>query len=443
MHLDRLFARRTQAGAPVVHGIHAVLWALEALAEHGLLERPLARIEVRFRYFVYVGGEVTLRVVRSTESKSRVELVAEGLATTTIDVIFGARSEAPIDAPRAAEVESAPARSGSVRLEPGRLAPLFPILSARIGAMQIEALGGLSYLVGMQCPGLHSIFSAFSVAFYADDESHAAAPVALTYRVASVDDRVRLVEIAVTGGGIAGTVEAFSRQPPVAQRTFADVRRVVTPDEFAGATALVIGGSRGLGAVTARIVAAGGGRAVVTYAVGEADARDVAAEIGAERCTAMRYDVRDDAEAQLAALPWPVDRLYYFASTHIHRQSAALFAAERFGDFCAVYVDGFERVASALRSRCAAEFRAFYPSSVALDDRPRGMTEYAMAKAAGELLCADLNRFVPATNVLVRRLPRVLTDQTATVMPVESSDALDVMLPIVREMHRALGEPVR
>ena len=32
MHVDALAARRTQAGAPVVHGMHAVLWALDALA---------------------------------------------------------------------------------------------------------------------------------------------------------------------------------------------------------------------------------------------------------------------------------------------------------------------------------------------------------------------------------------------------------------------------
>ena len=29
MHMDALQARRTQAGAPVVHGIHLLLWALK------------------------------------------------------------------------------------------------------------------------------------------------------------------------------------------------------------------------------------------------------------------------------------------------------------------------------------------------------------------------------------------------------------------------------
>ena len=32
MHLDALLARRTQAGVPVVHGVHLLLWGLDALA---------------------------------------------------------------------------------------------------------------------------------------------------------------------------------------------------------------------------------------------------------------------------------------------------------------------------------------------------------------------------------------------------------------------------
>ena len=32
MHLDAVKARRTQAGLPVVHGVHLLLWALDVLA---------------------------------------------------------------------------------------------------------------------------------------------------------------------------------------------------------------------------------------------------------------------------------------------------------------------------------------------------------------------------------------------------------------------------
>jgi hypothetical protein len=63
------------------------------------------------------------------------------------------------------------------------------------------------------------------------------------------------------------------------------------------------------------------------------------------------------------------------------------------------------------------------------------MTEYTMAKAAGEILCVDMNVSLPPAHVTVSRLPRLPTDQTASVAATEASDALETMLPIIREVQ--------
>ncbi len=430
MHLDPVFARRTAPGAPVVHGMHAVLWALDELARAGALERPVAALAVRFPHFIYVGAEAMLRVLDDDADGLRAEVRSGGLVAVTLDLTFGALG-APV---------SLADRTGSLprlRVDPAS----FAAASARLGERRVETFLSLSYLVGMVCPGRDSIFSEFTLAFSpltaeADDG------VGLAYRRGRIDERFHLMEIDVAGAGASGTVRAFERPAPVAQRRFSAVEPLVREGEFAGTTALIVGGSRGLGAATARIIVAGGGHAVITYASGEADAREVAAELGAVHCSVLHYDVREDAARQLEPLHEAVDHLYYFASAHIHRQRAALFVPALFAEFCAFYVDGFARVWSALRERRTSGMRAFYPSSLAVSERPRNMTEYAMAKAAGEVLCADLNRFSPATPVLVERLPRVLTDQTATVIPVRSLDAVDVMLPVVRALH-ALSAPVK
>src|SRR6202050_3314195 len=54
MHVDALAARRTLAGAPVVHGMHAVLWALDALAGAELIGPRLCEIRAQFRKFAYL-----------------------------------------------------------------------------------------------------------------------------------------------------------------------------------------------------------------------------------------------------------------------------------------------------------------------------------------------------------------------------------------------------
>jgi hypothetical protein len=63
------------------------------------------------------------------------------------------------------------------------------------------------------------------------------------------------------------------------------------------------------------------------------------------------------------------------------------------------------------------------------------MTEYTMAKAAGEVLCADMNAFQAPLHVTVSRLPRLPTDQTASITAEETTDPLRVVLPIIREVQ--------
>jgi hypothetical protein len=60
------------------------------------------------------------------------------------------------------------------------------------------------------------------------------------------------------------------------------------------------------------------------------------------------------------------------------------------------------------------------------------MTEYAMAKAAGELLCADLVRAFPGLTIARPRLPRLPTDQTASILPAKAHDPVATLLPLLR-----------
>ena len=449
MHMDPVAARRTQAGAPVVHGMHAALWALDALIEAGCVPAPVATVKAQFQRFVYVGDEVTLNLTRRSDAALRATLAVGDLAAATLTITFGAPAAEPVEpvcadaapasvsSPAELDLADLPGRAGWLApAAEGPLVAAFGHACTRLGAARVGALARLSALVGTVCPGLHSIFSAFDVRM-----ADLGGAAGLSFRVLDVDERFRRAEIAVAGGGIAGAVTAFVRHPPVGQPGLAEVSRLVEPGEFAGTVALVVGGSRGLGALTARALVAGGGRVVITYAVGEADAREVAAELGADACRVLRYDAREDAAPQLAGLEWGVTQLYYFATTRIFRQKVGLYNPALFAEFCRIYVDGFHAACTALQARAGAPLAAFYPSSVAVEDRPRDMTEYGMAKAAGEMLCADLNRFSRGLRVVVSRLPRLLTDQTATVTPVQSGDAMEAMLPAIRRMHERAAPP--
>ena len=73
-----------------------------------------------------------------------------------------------------------------------------------------------------------------------------------------------------------------------------------------------------------------------------------------------------------------------------------------------------------------------------VESGPLGMVEYSMAKMAGETLCQSMNRAAGRVRVMVDRLPRLLTDQTATVPPVDSAEPLEVMLPVIRRVQSSV-----
>ncbi|MGP4813934.1 hypothetical protein, partial [Psychrobacter sp. 1Y10] len=60
--------------------------------------------------------------------------------------------------------------------------------------------------------------------------------------------------------------------------------------------------------------------------------------------------------------------------------------------------------------------------------------EYVMAKTAGETLASTLARTIPNLRTVIERLPRVKTDQTATIFPVPAVPPSVLMLPIIRRL---------
>jgi NADP-dependent 3-hydroxy acid dehydrogenase YdfG len=450
MHMDPLAARRTQAGTPVVHGIHAVLWALDRIVESGAAGEGISGLKVRFAKFIPVGGTVNLKLARGESGSIRAEIALGGLTTTLLSLGLGApaRPEAcvPKDAPaigvsgRPALLERPEEASGlcgglDISGPAASVASRFPHAVAALGTERVAAIVLLSTLVGMVCPGLHSIFASFAINVTETvDAAHR-----LRFGVTGTDERFRMIHMAVYGAGVSGTVQAFLRWPPVTQASMEAVSRRVTPGEFAGAIALIVGASRGLGALTAKVVVAGGGKVIATYARGRQDAVQLAGEINAharqEACEILPYDVRRDPAVQLETRAEHVSHLYYFASTPIARQKEGVFVPSLFDEFVQVYVKGFHDCCRFLGEHASRAVTAFYPSTVFVEKVQPGMVEYSMAKMAGEILCEGMNRSGGRVRVMVERLPRLLTDQTATVPPVEAGDPLAVMLPVIRKLQ--------
>lgn len=453
IHFDPLVARRTQVGAPIVHGIHSLLWLLEecVIQERAALPRAV-NLSARFKKPIYIGDTASLEITRRTPQSLRARICVEGTETVVASIGFADGSTAvlpdvleegnpgplisPDSVPQDLTIEETNGLSGRLPFaqsaEQARL--MFPFAAGYLGAPQVGALVCSSCLVGMIVPGLHSLFAALDVSFAKD----AGPRDTLDFAVTWVEPRFRRVRIGIRGGGVEGALETMVRPPPVKQATMEAVAALVGKREFRGSTALIVGGSRGLGELTAKLVAAGGGRVIITHANGKGDAEAVASEItkAGGQCEAMPYDVLRAAAEQLGSLGEKIPtHVYYFATPAIALRKASPFDLRRFNDFNSFYISGFLDLVRACAQLRPQGVKVFYPSTVFIEKRPEDTTEYAMSKAAAEVLCADMEKHLPGTRVLVRRLPRLLTDQTSALLNSAALDPVQVLLPIVREMH--------
>jgi hypothetical protein len=455
--MDRLKARRTPAGLPVVHGVHTLLWALESLVAGRQIVSPLIGIKVKFCNWAYLHelAELSISTMALTNPAS-IEVRTSGISLLTADLKYGELSPrmlncrlmptpgAPLAAPQELCFAQLENYSGDAfTAAPEDAGALFPHVAAFLSATTVAELAACSYVVGMQCPGLHSIFSRLDLAI--NKVSAHTGRAALHYQVVTCDERFFKARIAVTGRAIRGTLDVFVRTPPVEQPTITALAARVGASEFVGMNALIAGGSRGLGELTAKLIAAGGGTPTITYVLGKSEAQQVVYQIRewGGKAESMHYDVCLPASSQLSDDTAKFTHIFYFATNHIFKPRGDLVSPAVLASFTAFYIHGFHDLCVQLiRSRDASavekrKLAVFYPSSVAIDERPRGMTECAMVKSAGEEMCRDLNQHLPGLKILTSRLPRMRTDQTATLIPGHDDDPVEVLLPIIREMKRS------
>jgi len=446
IHVDRLAARRLMFGRLVVHGVHVVLWALDRWCENQAENVRLNSLKVKFRAPIVVDEPVDLATDSPIPGAAKIVVTANRHKLLTADFSYQARTESGLPVPReipargpcrdqsAAELGNLSGRL-PICLETQSASRMFPNALRRLAGDQLAVLLATSRLVGMEAPGLHSIFNGLDLK--ASDEP---GEPELTYWSEGYDERVSLLTLRIAAPGLCGLLSAFVRPAPKEQATVATIEAIVRPGEFLGERALVIGGSRGLGEVAVKELAAGGAHVKFSYHRGEVEANRVVSEVvaGGHRAECFCHDVLADAATFKARVgDWSPTLLCYFATPFIFTAVKGRFSAERFLDFCDYYVRGFLNTFEAARDLGNELRYVLCPSTSAIDELPMNLGEYSAAKSAAEVLCQFLQKSHPVLRISCPRLPRLPTDQTASLLPVDTRDSAEAVLAALREMRAA------
>lgn len=442
VHIDPLAARRSLFGGIVVHGVHLLLWALDELAAAREL-RSLSKLRARFERGLVIGEPVSAewqtdgvrarcKLTSATGSVARISLTPSNSGSDC----WAGLEQIRRDPCEEHAISDLAGKRGEIALAlPASWKIMFPALSRGFSPSQVAVMLATTRLVGMVSPGLHSIFASLDLG------CNLSAPAGgnLEYEVKVIDTRVQLVEMEVWTNGLHGTVGAFVRPKPYRQPSIKELRDAVEPGEFAGTRAIVIGGSRGLGELTAKLLAVGGASVTLTWCQGEAEAQAIVQE-----AAAVGRDVKTFAFDTAAPPPHepppanPYTDLYYFATPRIRSGEPGKFNPGIFAAFVDAYVTGFARSVYWFIPRAISNAGVWYPSTAFLDHPDDPFAEYTAAKFCGEALCDQMSKQLLPLRVFADRLPPLHTDQTQTLTPVQTHDNVTIVLEILRR-HRGLN----
>lgn len=434
VHVKPLEARRTIAGQCIVHGINSLLWAMDALVHNKKI--IAVAFEAKFMNSIFL--EENVDCFWNAESK-KLSLVSGTSLLCSIRVTEGAvlkidEFNIPIEKPSQSPALISFSEASQLQKQPlifhgdiNMAKQLYPAFCEMYGIERACEIAMVSEIVGMQVPGLHSLFLAFSVDFRQGNGEH-------FFGIAKHDSRFETLSLSINSATLIGTAKVVFRPTTKAPLTMERLSSFVKKDEFKNIKALIVGGSRGLGEVVAKLIACGGGHPVITYHSGAADARNVCQTIHAygASCDHIQFTVGADIKNILGFTGPGINQLYYFATPKIFGKRSSDYDYQLLSMFTAAYVEGFEKICRQLQQQVPF-LSIMYPSSVAIDSPLPGLAEYIDAKLKGEEYCKVLSR-QENTFVIWPRLPRIETDQTLSLIKVPAADPVAILLPIIRNM---------
>lgn len=424
IHLDSVIAKKSLFGKRIVHGVHAVLWCLEELAKRNVI---LSSIEAIFLKPIGVGQTVCASyddkkntiLIRSIDKS--ITYVQLHIGPTKLikqvkgNLIKPKFKSSPNPEDNTIEfLKKLPTRKIDYFGEQQSGNELFPEIFKIYGSDCIVQIASCSFIVGMWFPGLYSLFSRLII----DLNPHIMGNGLVT--VTRLISGVNLLHLEYQDSEISAKLQAYVRPRSESEVELKDIKEIIEDNtKFKDINALIIGGSRGLGAVISKIIAVGGGAVDITYIDCEEDAVQL-------KNVLQKYS--KNTKHIKFSIEWidhkiieyeKYNQIYYFASPKILSSPNQ----DDLNNYKKYYVTKFENL---VREAIAVGFKGamYYPSTVLIEEGETLFYEYASMKLKGEILCNELRLKYPI-KILSERLPRLSTDQNLSIIHAKKLDKIE------------------
>ncbi|MBS0172253.1 MAG: SDR family NAD(P)-dependent oxidoreductase [Nitrospira sp.] len=442
LHLSGEYARATPYGEPVVFGILAVLAALGQLPDRP--HHRLQSLSVEFRNPLTVGISYRWELSASSTACHTVKLYDASRLMMKATYAFVPTDETAPSLP----VPEAPARLSAAErtmtdLTPGtavkgiygprpqefaQIVTRWGLSAKGATARQLAALMWTSFLVGMELPGTRAVFWRLSLSFLPELELHHD-PFSYDAVIHELDERYDLLHTTGTLSsgqttGATAQMWAFVRRDSPQPSLSRIAELLPRSTHLNGKVALVIGGSRGLGAAITQALASQGCSVVLNYHRSTQEAERIRTSCGEDSARIMLLQ-GDAADAEwCASARQTILNRYGRLDLLICNASPAIrplvFAPERLAQF-----EQFVARSLALVTVPMASFLGLLAeqggwnivlSSAFVTELPAEFPQYIATKSAVEGLTRWSALHHPKVRHLIVRPPKLLTDQTNTTM---------------------------
>ncbi len=449
LHLSSEYSRNTSYSKPIAFGVLATLAALASTDD--VSGSVVSRTNLQFLAPLFVGERYAVRTLSVSPTAKRivVEDAGKSVLKANFQFVGGIAQSSSMQqgvAERRTPADPGPGELEHLRSAIGQYWPdsaalrtfmqRWKLCDKGMGDSHVAALMWSSYFVGMEIPGRQALFFGLDMEFCAPAE-----PVreSFNYRatIVKVDRRWSLVQtkadvFAARVHIVRCKMSAFIR-PGSPMSSIADLTALLPPSEvLRNNVALVVGGSRGLGAAISQALALQGCTVLLNYAINKISAQRVREALceRSERLEIFQGDASDPhwcdmARQHILQQYGRLDILVCNASPPIHSLPFNAEASSRFVQFVTEAVSLVcVPLASFLPMLEERHGSAVLISSSFVATLPGPWPQYVTAKSAVEGLFSWAAARSPATHFVVVRPPKLLTDQTNT--PTGRADAQPV-----------------
>ena len=437
MHLEEQYSRRLIYGEPVAHGINVILKILENRF-HDLDEKiSINHLIIKFLEPVYYNKIYTCFVFKVGE-KENIILKYNQKKIIDISISYAFNSKFKYInltnnifqkiIPNSSSIDNAYNYCDSIdyKVDTTLFKLIYPIIYNCISFKFINFLISTSYIVGMRMPGLNSIYSQIELNLINDDNSKINK---ISINLHKIYKSVNLIKLDISDSSYLARINCFFRPPPINQPKIKDLTNLVSKDEFKSQNALIIGGSRGLGELTAKILALGSGKVTITYSSGIIEATRIKDEIydfNKSNLSIKKLNVHDEIYDSFLD---NFTHIYYFATPKIKQSDSKIFDQKLYLNYYNYYIFSFNRILESFSKK--HKCKIFYPSTIFIEQEDSFFREYVKAKIDGEKLIENFDK--KNIKIFKPRLPKLETDQTASLIYEKKSDTISIMHEAIKQ----------